>query len=163
MTETKATHLKIWCDGGMQSNPGIGGYGVYGKLTNADTHEVVKRFTTSGGKLRSTNIEMEVLAVLASLNLALQYPDVQVIIYTDSQWTLKCMTGEFRVNEKHEAKISILVQLWDKCDRKRVKIKWVKGHAGNFGNELADSLATQAVQRMIHTRTEYGIWKQYFS
>lgn len=164
MTLEEATHLKIWCDGGMKKNPGIGGYGLYAKITDSNSSKVLKRFKSTGGKLRTTNIEMEIFAVLTALHYALKFPDLKVTIYTDSQWTIKTVTGEWQVQEKHKDKITLLQKMLAKCnedDEYRVILKWVKGHSGIPGNEMADDYATDAVQRMVAEGKEFGVWLKY--
>ena len=165
MTLDEATHMKIWCDGGMEKNPGIGGYGLYAKIVDDSASKVIKRFKSSGGKLRTTNIEMEIFAVLASLHYALKFPDLKVTIYTDSQWTIKVVTKEWKVQKKHAHKILLLQQMLWNCnhgyEEERVRLKWVPGHSGVPGNEIADDYATDAVQRMVRTKKEFGIWLHY--
>jgi len=97
------------------------------------------------------------MAVISALS-ALKRP-CQVILYVDSQYVLKGMTEwlvgwkakGWRTASKQPVKN---VDLWQQLDAlvntagHRVQWRWVKGHAGDPGNERADSLANRGVEQI---------------
>ena len=109
--------------------------------------------TLHGGELQTTNNRMELLAVIQGLR-ALKRP-CAVIIHTDSQYVMKGMT-EWLANwkrrgwmtaDKKPVKNAELWQLLDEqVQRHTVSWRWVRGHAGDPGNERADQLANLGVE-----------------
>jgi ribonuclease HI len=95
---------------------------------------------------------MELMAVIQGLG-ALKRP-CMVTIHTDSQYVMKGMT-EWLANWKRRGWITAdkkpvkNADLWRLLDeqvaRHRVSWRWVRGHAGDPGNERADQLANLGV------------------
>ncbi len=85
----------------------------------------------------TTNNRAEISAVLAVLSLA--PPVFPLKIYSDSEYTIKVATGEY--------KMKVNVDLWEIYQelcryRKQAPVfEWVRGHAGQEHNERADELA----------------------
>lgn len=130
-------HLKIWCDGACEPNPGIGGWGWH-------RNDGQQQF---GGEEETTNNRMEMTAILEALS---KLPDGQVVtVYTDSQYCLKGLTvwrnGWKKKNwMKKKGPIpnrDIWVLLEAQLIRLDASFVWVKGHSGDPGNEKADLLA----------------------
>ena len=106
----------------------------------------------SGGFRQTTNNRMELLAVISGLE-ALRAPS-DVTLYSDSKyvvdgiskgWAANWRTKGWRLSNGNPALNPDLWQrLLDLCEQHRVEFQWVRGHAGNTGNERADTLATQA-------------------
>lgn len=138
--------VEMWTDGACKGNPGPGGWGAL--LRNGE-HEK----TLFGGENATTNNRMELTAPTEALR-ALTRP-CKVIIHTDSQYVMKGIT-EWMVNWKRRGWITAdkkpvkNVELWKLLDeqvgRHQVSWRWVKGHAGDPGNERADELANQGVE-----------------
>ena len=139
--------VEIWTDGACKGNPGWGGWGA---LLRQGRHEK----TLFGGQADTTNNRMELLAVIEALK-ALKRP-CQVVVHTDSQYVQKGMTQwlanwkrrDWRTADKKPVKNA---DLWQELDelvgRHEVTWKWVRGHAGDAGNEMADQLANMGVQQ----------------
>jgi ribonuclease HI len=137
--------IEIWTDGACKGNPGPGGWGAWLK---SGTHER----ELWGGEALTTNNRMELLAVIEAL-LALKQPS-QVRLHTDSAyvkngitswihgWKAKGWLTADRKPVKNQ-------DLWQRLDALRqqhqVEWRWVKGHAGDPGNERADQLANRGV------------------
>jgi len=144
-TESGGQRVEMWTDGACKGNPGLGGWGV---LMRAGTHEK----TLHGGEASTTNNRMELLAVIEGLH-ALKRP-CEVVIHTDSQYVMKGMT-EWLPNWKRRGWLTAdkkpvkNAELWQALDeqvqRHQVSWRWVRGHAGDPGNERADALANQGV------------------
>lgn len=137
--------IEIYTDGACSGNPGPGGWGVYIKQ---DGHE--KRL--SGGEAATTNNRMELLAAIEALS---HYPEgTDLILHTDSQYVKNGVTSWVhswkRNGWKTASKKPVKNQdLWERLDAlataRQVTWKWVKGHAGDPGNEEADRLAREGL------------------
>ncbi|MEO5953228.1 MAG: RNase H family protein, partial [Chloroflexia bacterium] len=67
-----------------------------------------------------------------------------ITIWSDSQYAIYCATGVWQ-RKKNTDLWPILDKLMQVLGKNSgVKIKWVRGHAGNEYNEIADELATEA-------------------
>lgn len=137
--------VDIWTDGACKGNPGPGGWGA---LLRQGPHEK----TLCGGELNTTNNRMELLAVIQALR-ALKRP-CHVVIHTDSQYVQKGMTEwltnwkarGWRTADKKPVKNADLWQALDElAGEHTLRWQWVRGHAGDPGNERADALANQGV------------------
>ena len=137
--------VTLYTDGACSGNPGPGGYGAvmqYGK----------HRRELSGGFRKTTNNRMELLAVIEGL-LTLNRP-CDVTVYSDSKyivdavnlgWARRWQANGWRRNKRERAlNPDLWAQLLDLLDTHQVTLRWVKGHAGNPGNERADALAVAA-------------------
>jgi len=133
--------IEIWTDGACSGNPGPGGWGV---LLVAGS----KRKELFGGETDTTNNRMELMAAIEALN-ALNKPSA-VRLHTDSTYVKDGLTkwihGWKRNGWKTSAKKPVKNKdLWQAletaCERHEIEWKWVKGHAGDPGNEKADALA----------------------
>ncbi len=142
-----APPVVIYTDGGCSGNPGPGGWGavlIYGE----------HRKELSGGETETTNNRMELTAAIEALN-ALKRPQ-RVELHTDSQYVRQGITewidgwkrNGWRTAQKKPVKNADLWQALDLArERHDVTWKWVKGHAGDEGNERADELATAAIAK----------------
>ena len=145
MTTTDNTErkLEIWTDGASKGNPGIGGWGA-ALVWGAHTKEIF------GGAPNVTNNQMELTAVIEALKL-IRRP-CPVIIHTDSSYVkdgiTKWIHGWKKKNWVTASKTPVKNrELWQELDRLcgqfDIEWRWVKGHAGEPGNEKADELANK--------------------
>lgn len=137
--------LTIYTDGACKGNPGPGGWGA---LLLFGEHEK----TLYGGEKDTTNNRMELMAAIEALN-ALNRP-CQVHLITDSvymkdgitKWVANWKKRNWKTASGSPVKNR---DLWEALDqavqRHDVHWGWVKGHAGDPGNERADELANQGV------------------
>lgn len=142
--------IKIYTDGACKGNPGVGGWGA---LLIAGKHEK----ELFGGEKETTNNRMELMAVIQALG-ALKRP-CQIDLYTDSQYVLKGITewmdGWKAKGWKTASKAPVKnVDLWQEldaaCRLHKIQWIWVKGHAGDAGNERADELANKGVESVLN-------------
>ncbi len=140
-------NVTIYTDGACKGNPGPGGWGA---LLIADG---VER-ELFGGEAFTTNNRMELMAVIQGLS-ALKRP-CNVTLYLDSEYVRKGITewvkGWKARGWKTASKQPVKnVDLWQTLDtlvaesEHRIDWRWVKGHAGDPGNERADGLANRGV------------------
>jgi ribonuclease HI len=140
--------VEIYTDGACRGNPGPGGWGAI--LRFGEREKEIK-----GAEPLTTNNRMELMAAIQAL-AALNRP-CDVVLYTDSQyvrkgileWLPQWKQRNWRTADKKPVKN---VDLWQALEREiarhRIEWHWVKGHAGNAGNERADQLANQAIDEL---------------
>lgn len=145
-------HVEIYTDGACKGNPGVGGWGAWLKYNGNEK-------SIFGGEENTTNNRMEMMAVIRALE-ALKRP-TEIKLYTDSSYVQKGMmewmagwkAKGWRTASKKPVKNS---DLWKQLDTlsklHQVEWIWVKGHAGNVGNELADELANAGVAQVLDNK-----------
>ena len=135
----------MYSDGACRGNPGPGGWGVV--LGYRDRRKNLRGFAAE-----TTNNRMELTAVIEGLRALSR--DCEVEVHTDSQYVkqgIEQWIGNWKRNGwKTAAGKPVKNQdLWRQLDaeaaRHRVRWHWVRGHAGNEGNEAADRLANEAI------------------
>ncbi len=143
--------VTIHTDGACKGNPGPGGWGVL--LQSGEVHKEL-----FGGELNTTNNRMEIMAVIEALS-ALKRP-CHVTLYLDSEYVRKGITewiaGWKARGWRTAAKAPVKnVDLWQRLDAlvagsgHRIDWRWVRGHAGDPGNERADALANRGVDQVL--------------
>ncbi|MXX88715.1 MAG: ribonuclease HI [Boseongicola sp. SB0677_bin_26] len=141
-------HVRAFIDGACAPNPGSGGWGVL--LFFKDGNRVLRERELSGGVARTTNNRMELLAAIHALE-ALDSPS-RITVCTDSTYVREGITRwihRWKVNgwQAVDGRPVRNADLWRRLDAARsahdASWEWVRGHAGNRGNERADGLARQ--------------------
>ena len=138
----------VYTDGACSGNPGPGGCGATIKIGD-ETFEIF------GGEDNTTNNRMELIAAIK----ALEYLDEnhKITLYTDSnyvkdgitKWIFNWKKNNWKTSTKKPVKNSDLwIQLDEIQNKREVKWNWVKGHAGNLGNERADELARMGIKEI---------------
>lgn len=140
--------VSIYTDGACRGNPGPGGWGA--RLSfGAHVRELF------GGERETTNNRMEMMAAIMALE-ALKEP-CAVTLYTDSVYLrsgiLEWLPGWKQRGWKTASRQPVKnVDLWQRLDLARalhqVDWRWVKGHAGDPGNEAADQLANRGIDSL---------------
>ena len=138
--------VEIYTDGACSGNPGPGGWGAVLSYRGS-TKEI------SGGEATpTTNNRMELMAAIQALE-SLTRP-ARVRLHTDSvylrngitSWLPTWQRNNWRTSSKQPVKNE---DLWRRLDaaaaRHEVQWLWVKGHAGDPGNERADALANRGL------------------
>ncbi len=142
------SHVVIYTDGACKGNPGLGGWGVLLRAADGTEKELC------GGERETTNNRMEMMAVIQAL-ASLKRP-CRVTLHMDSQYVLKGITEwiagwkakGWKTSTKQPVKN---VDLWQQLDDivqnagHSIDWRWVRGHAGDPGNERADALANKGV------------------
>ena len=139
--------VEIYTDGACRGNPGPGGWG-------AILHYGGREKELCGGEAGTTNNRMELMAAIAALE-ALREP-CTVTLYTDStyvrngitEWMAGWRRRGWKTADRKPVKNR---ELWQRLDaateRHTIDWQWVRGHDGNPGNERADALANQGLER----------------
>ncbi len=140
--------VRIYADGGCRGNPGPGGWGVV-LLANQRDKELW------GSEANTTNNRMELTAAIRALE-ALNRPTT-VDLHTDSQYVQKGISqwihnwkrNGWRTADNKPVKNADLWQRLDElCSAHRIRWIWLRGHAGDAGNERADRLANRAMDEL---------------
>jgi ribonuclease HI len=136
------SEIKLYTDGASRGNPGPGGFGVILMWNN-------HRKEISGGYRLTTNNRMELLAVITGLE-AITKKELPVVIYSDSQYVVKAIEEgwldnwiktDFKGGKKNK---DLWTWYYELSRNRKIKMKWVKGHADNPFNNRCDELATEA-------------------
>jgi ribonuclease HI len=148
--------VEIYTDGACSGNPGPGGWGallMYGDRT---------RELCGGEATPTTNNRMELMAAIQALESLTRRSTVH--LHTDSSYlrngVMSWLPTWKRNGWKTAAKQPVKNEdLWRRLDaaagRHEVHWLWVKGHAGNPGNERADALANQGMTEAVaRSRTQ---------
>ena len=137
----------IYTDGACSGNPGSGGWGAV--ILDQDK----KQNNISGNEKNTTNNRMELMAPIMALKKI--KPKSEVTIFTDSTYVKNGITEWIKRWEKNDWKNAnkkpvknkdLWIKLNDLCKKNKIDWKWIKGHSNNEYNDLADHLATRAIQ-----------------
>ena len=138
--------LKIYSDGACKGNPGEGGWGAV--LIWGDVEKTLKGYSK-----HTTNNAMELTAALEAIKAVNK--KVPIKIYTDSKYVKdgieKWMQNWEKNGWKNSRKQAIKnLELWQELalviKDHSISWNWVKGHSGDKYNEIADSLANEAIE-----------------
>jgi ribonuclease HI len=143
------TEVVIYTDGACSGNPGPGGWGAVLRWqgTAKELH---------GGDPQTTNNRMELMAAIQALE-ALNRP-ATVSLHTDSTYLLNGITkwiagwqanGWLTKDKKPVKNADLWRRLTEAINGHEITWLWVKGHAGDAGNERADELARLGITETV--------------
>lgn len=142
------SEVDIYTDGACRGNPGPGGWGAILRYGGQEKE-------LWGGERETTNNRMELMAAIQALSALKR--SVSARVHTDSQYVLKGISewihgwkrNGWRTADKKPVKNA---DLWQELDKlaatHRIEWVWVKGHAGDVGNERADALANRGIDEL---------------
>ena len=133
--------IEVYIDGSSKGNPGPGGAGIV--IQDKATQETIGIHRIPLGYV--TNNQAEFLALKhALMELKNQRRSSNPVnILTDSQ----LVVGIFSQNWKAKANLELVMVIRDLIKEfPQISFAYVRGHNGNPGNELADSLAQEAAE-----------------
>ena len=137
--------VTIYTDGACSGNPGPGGWGA---LLQFGEHERELK----GGERNTTNNRMELTAAIAALETLKR--TCKIHLHTDSTYLRDGMTSwihnwkrnGWRTTAKKPVKnVDLWLRLDEAIQSHDIEWHWIKGHAGDPGNEAADALARQGL------------------
>ncbi len=143
VSDDAMTDVQMWTDGACKGNPGVGGWGAWIRSGGREKE-------LFGGEKVTTNNRMELTAVIEGLKALNR--SCNVTLHVDSQyvkngattWMKGWKRNGWKTSDKKPVKN---VELWQALDeqlaRHEITWVWVKGHAGDPGNEKADELANK--------------------
>ena len=143
--------VELYTDGACRGNPGPGGWGVVMRYNGHERH-------LSGAAGQTTNNRMELQAAIEGLTELTRPCEVRLI--TDSRylkdgitlWLERWRRNQWRTAAKKPVKnIDLWQALQKQVERHRIEWRWVRGHTGDPGNELADKLANRAIDQWLKT------------
>ena len=141
--------VDIHTDGACSGNPGPGGWGAV--LTyGGKTREIC------GGEAETTNNRMEMMAAIQALEALTR--SVEARLHTDStylkdgvtKWMVQWKANGWKTAAKKPVKnVDLWMRLEAALSDHQVEWLWVKGHAGDPGNERADALANKGMAEFL--------------
>ncbi len=108
-----------------------------------------------GGKIETTNNEMELTAAIKGLEFFNSPTDLD--LYTDSKYVMDGINdwihnwkknGWKTANKKPVKRSNLWIELDKLNNFHDVKWYWIKGHSGDIGNDMADELANQGIDSL---------------
>jgi ribonuclease HI len=134
--------MRVYTDGSCRNT--VGGWAWW----NEETGDYA-----SGAITPTTNQRMELYAALDAVDSHLDAKDL--VIVSDSAYLVNCFRDKWyekwekRKWRGHEGRTIANADIWKPLialvkENGRVQFEWVKGHNGDYGNEMADRLAQEA-------------------
>lgn len=157
--------IECWIDGSVDQNPGhIIGWAWKMKGIGIVLHEKGAEEYESGD---GTNQKAELTALLELLKFIespLEHPSrnrniferSRFVIYSDSKYVVNCFNGRWYPRANRDIWDPVL-KLRDILGRERLCLRWIRGHAGNEGNEAVDKLARTAVYQLAGKLGYYSL------
>lgn len=132
----------VYADGGCDPNPGPGGWGV---VIMAPRGQI----ELCGGERATTNNRMELTAAIRALEqfkegTAIEMRcDSQYVVKSVTEWMKGWKARGWRTATGAVKNVDLMQCLDALAAARDVRWTWVRGHAGEAGNERADRLAAQ--------------------
>lgn len=156
----KLYDITIYCDGACTGNPGESGSGIAYYNKNKSPILYYGGYVENG-----TNNIAELQALKKSLELAIKSSSNKVLICSDSKYAIESVTkwsygwskSGWRKKTGDIKNLELIKDthiLYDSIKNK-VTIKWVRGHSGIEGNELADRMAVYTIKIKNSSFLEY--------
>lgn len=124
----------IFTDGSSEQGKGDIGWAFV--IVDIDSDVIVSE--DSGKQYNQTNNRAELIAIREALKAVEE--SSHVTIHTDSQWSIRVLTGEWRVRKN----IDLVREILALMEERQVYFKKVKAHSGHKWNDKADNLAVMA-------------------
>ncbi len=128
------------------------GYGAYAFIVvdkGAITYEHVERvYNTTINKMELTAIAAALKHFTEPSHLTI-YSDSQYAVFSITRWSKAWKNNNWMTSLGQPVKNKdILEEILELCKLHKVKVEWVRGHAGNVYNDACDKLAHTATKEM---------------
>jgi ribonuclease HI len=130
--------LKAYTDGARRKNIAACSYVIYDDMGRVIESE-------AGVFLHGTNNELEYLALIQILNWASKHQVKNIHIYSDSLLVVEQVNGSWQVNNQRLKELR--TQAYGLLVRGGHTLSHVKGHAGSKGNNEADRLCNEVMDK----------------
>lgn len=130
----------IHCDGASRGNPGKAAIGIC--IKGEDRKTVLKKHREFIGE--TTNNRAEYQAVIMALDLATDFTNKSVFIFSDSELLVKQLNGQYRVKNKYLKKLFLEVK---KLGGFYQEVTYT--HVRREENKVADELANTALDEVL--------------
>mgnify|MGYP002624807520 CR=1 FL=1 len=158
-----------YTDGSCSGNPGPGGWGSVHLIP--DSNKYILEYM-KGTEQNTTNNRMELTAMLETVAFVAADPDTWYNIYSDSAYTVNICNnwiftwaaeGWKRSKDQPIENLDLIKELYMylKQPFANFSIYKIPGHANCVGNELADALATNNINKLNKIKKDYEIIKEY--
>ncbi len=138
-----------YTDGGCRGNPGPGAWAFL--LVDLASGAALER---AGGEPHTTNNRMEYLAAITALE-SLRVPseveirtDSKLLVNTATTWMKGWKAKGWKKKGGEIKNLDLVKRLDGLLQAHTVRWTWVRGHAGNPGNERVDELANLAMDSL---------------
>lgn len=135
--------IEIYTDGGCRNNPGLGAWA----FVVVENNQIV--CSPSCAYKQTTNNEMELTAIHQALCYIRMFGITDVAIYSDSQYSINAITiwypNWIKTNSLTGKKNLHLLSKIHDLMLPSIKLVWVKGHASNQYNNMADRLVNETM------------------
>lgn len=140
----------VYTDGSADNMKGTGGYGIVFSSTIKGKKHIKKH--SSNKYCDTTNNRMEMKGILKALQMC--KPGHTIDIHSDSKYCIDIINLSLVVwinngKLKDKKNPSLWLKIWEviqdhKSKGSNLHFIWIRGHAGNSMNEIADKLAREA-------------------
>lgn len=141
----------IYTDGGCRGNPGPGGWAYLIIHTPSNT-----AFEGRGGENPTTNNRMEMTAAINALQALKTTKRLDIEIRSDSKnlvetarsWIYGWQKSGWKRKSGKIKNLDLVKILWELIHTHNIAWTWVRGHAGEPGNEYVDQMTNDAMDLM---------------
>ena len=138
----------IYTDGSClnNGNNGTGGYCAIVQNLECDKSIIIK-----GSEANTTNIRMEMLAVIKGIKKVPEaskielYSDCQMVVHAINEW----LNGWIAKNFRGIANVDLWKKYIKVAKPHNIKAIWVKAHNGHELNERCDTIASNEAQKLF--------------
>lgn len=140
--------IVIYTDGACRGNPGPGGWGAVLRYGSNEKQ-------LHGGDPETTNNRMELMAVIRALEAIRRsspidlYSDSRYVLSGIKEWLPQWKARGWKTASRKPVRN---MELWQRLDELAaghdIRWHWVKGHSGDPGNDLADTLANRGIDEL---------------
>lgn len=124
--------LTAYTDGSFRNEKG--GYGV----VIVKEEKEIKRLSGPLPKgMKATNQRAEIIAIIAALHLTKK--EKELLICTDSQYCIKCLTKEWKIKTNND----LFDTAFELMKDRKIQFKHIYSHTGDTYNEIVDKLAKE--------------------